>query len=78
MAAWKTYLTWHLLYSSAPLLPTPFTAENFNFYGKTLTGTEAMRPRWKRCVDFTDRELGDALGRKYVERTFGSKARRAH
>ncbi len=71
LADWKTYLTWHLLHNSAALLPTPFTEENFDFYGKTLTGTEAMRPRWKRCVDFTDRELGEALGRKYVERTFG-------
>ena len=73
LADWKTYLTWHLLHSAAPLLPTAFTGENFNFYGKTLTGTEAMRPRWKRCVDFTDRALGEALGRQYVERTFGAE-----
>jgi endothelin-converting enzyme/putative endopeptidase len=75
LADWKTYLTWHLLHSAAPLLPTAFTGENFNFYGKTLTGTEAMRPRWKRCVDFTDRALGEALGRQYVERTFGAEGK---
>ena len=34
-----------------------------------------MRPRWKRCVDFTDGELGEALGRKYVERTFGAEGK---
>ena len=69
---WKTYLRWHLLHSSATLLPAAFLNENFNFYSKTLTGTAEMRPRWKRCVDFTDRQLGEALGRKYVEKTFGT------
>ena len=71
----KTYLTWHLLHSTAAMLPTPFTQENFNFYGKILSGTETMRPRWKRCVDFTDAELGESLGRKYVERTFGAEGK---
>jgi endothelin-converting enzyme/putative endopeptidase len=75
LADWKTYLTWQLLHSVAPFLPTRFTQENFNFYGKTLNGTETMRPRWKRCADFTDQELGEALGRKYVERTFGAEGK---
>jgi putative endopeptidase len=72
---WKTYLTWHVLHSEARILPTPFTEENFNFYGKTLTGATQMRPRWKRCVDFTDSQLGEALGQKYVERTFGAEGK---
>ncbi len=72
---WKTYLTWHLLHSEARILPTPFAEENFNFYGKTLTGATQMRPRWKRCVDFTDSQLGEALGQKYVERTFGAEGK---
>jgi len=72
---WKTYLTWHLIHSSAAMLPTPFTQESFNFYGKTLQGMEAMRPRWKRCVDFTDQDLGEALGKKYVEKTFGAEGK---
>ncbi len=72
---WKTYLTWHLLHSEARILPTPFTEENFDFYGKTLTGATAMRPRWKRCVDFTDSQLGEALGKKYVELTFGAEGK---
>ncbi len=69
---WKTYLEWHLLHSEAPLLPTPFLKENFDFYGRTLTGATEMRPRWKRCVEFTDNQLGEALGKKYVEKTFGA------
>ncbi|PWU08837.1 MAG: M13 family peptidase [Terriglobia bacterium] len=72
---WKTYLRWHLLHSESPLLPTSFVDENFNFYGKTLTGATEQRPRWKRCVDFTDNQLGEALGQKFVERTFGAEGK---
>jgi len=72
---WKVYLTWHLLHSEARLLPSAFVLENFKFYGTTLQGTDQMRPRWKRCVDFTDAQLGEALGRKYVERTFGAEGK---
>jgi len=75
LADWKTYLTWQLLHSSATFLPSVFVQENFNFFGKTLNGTEAMRARWKRCVDFTNQDLGEALGRKYVERTFGAEGK---
>ncbi len=72
---WKAYFTWHLLHSEAPLLPTKFVNENFNFYGKILTGAQEMRPRWKRCVDYTDSALGEALGQKFVERTFGKEGK---
>ncbi|MBV8732073.1 MAG: M13 family metallopeptidase [Acidobacteriia bacterium] len=72
---WKTYLRWNVLHSEAPLLPTPFVNENFNFYGKTLTGAKELRPRWKRCVNFTDNQLGEALGKKFVERTFGAQGK---
>src|SRR5581483_12006102 len=59
----------------APLLPEPFVKENFNFYGQTLTGAKELRPRWKRCVDLADRQLGEALGQKYVEKTFGPQSK---
>lgn len=75
LAEWKTYLTWQLVHSTARLLPTPFVEQNFDYYGKTLSGTEQMRPRWKRCVDYTDAELGEALGRKFVEKTFGEEGK---
>jgi len=72
---WKTYLTWHLLHADARYLSAAFVKENFDFFGKTLTGTTEMRPRWKRCVDFTDAELGEALGKKFVEKTFGAEGK---
>ena len=72
---WKTYLTWHLVHDQAVLLSKPFVDENFDFFGKTLQGTKELRPRWKRCVDYTDRRLGEALGQKFVERTFGAEGK---
>jgi len=75
LADWKTYLTWHALHNAARLLPAAFVRENFDFYGRTLTGTTEMRPRWKRCVDYTNGDLGEALGRKYVERAFPPDAK---
>jgi putative endopeptidase len=72
---WKTYLTWHLVHSAAPLLPAPFVNANFEFYGRTLTGAKELRPRWKRCVTYTDGDLGEALGREFVERTFGAQGK---
>ena len=72
---WKTLLRWDVIHSEAPLLPTAFVNENFNFFGKTLTGAKELRPRWKRCVQFTDMQLGEALGRKFVERTFPPQAK---
>jgi putative endopeptidase len=70
LAAWKTYLKWHLLHSSAESLSQPFVEESFNFYGRYLAGAAEMKPRWKRCVESTDHLLGEALGRKYVEKYF--------
>ena len=72
---WKTYFTWHLLRASASMLPAKFVDENFNFYGKILTGAQELRSRWKRCVDYTDQALGEALGQKFVERTFGKQGK---
>jgi endothelin-converting enzyme/putative endopeptidase len=70
LADWKIYLKWHVLDMAAPWLSQPFVDESFEFYGKYLEGREENKPRWKRCVENTDGLLGEALGRKYVERYF--------
>jgi putative endopeptidase len=72
---WKTYLTWHAVHAESAFLPHQFADEMFDFFGKTLTGAKEQRPRWKRCVDFTDNELGEAVGQKFVERTFGKEGK---
>jgi putative endopeptidase len=72
---WKTYFRWHLLNASAPGLPEAFVAEEFEFRGKTLTGAKEIQPRWKRCVQATDRSLGEALGQIYVQKYFPPEAK---
>ena len=72
---WKAYLRWHLLHENANVLPAAFVNEDFGFYGKTLTGAKELRPRWKRCVALVDSEMGEALGRRYVEATFGAEGK---
>ncbi len=71
----KDYLRAHYISSSARLLPKTFVTENFDFYSRTLAGVKELKPRWKRCVAATDDELGDALGRKFVEKTFGEQGK---
>ena len=71
----KTYLRWHVVHSNAHMLPKRFVDENFAFYGQALTGAKELRPRWKRCVDAADADLGEALGKIYVERTFGAEGK---
>ncbi len=72
----KSYIKWHVLNSAAPWLSQPFVDANFKFQ-QVLTGQKEIQARWKRCVNLTDRELGEALGQRYVDVTFGpeSKAR---
>jgi putative endopeptidase len=72
----KAYLRWHLIHSEAGLLPAAFVNEDFEFYGKTLTGAKELRARWKRCVQYTDNDLGEALGQRYVDLTFGEDGKR--
>ena len=71
----KTYLTWRLLSLAAPMLSKPFVDENFDFYGKTLTGAQELQARWKRCVRRTNGDLGEALGQFYVAEKFPPQAK---
>jgi putative endopeptidase len=75
LADWKVYLRWHVIHEAAPGLSSNFVNENFDFYGKTVTGAQQILPRWKRCVQSTDNYLGEALGQIYVKDYFPPKAR---
>ena len=67
----KTYASWHLINRSARWLSQPYVDASFHFQ-QYLTGQKENQPRWKRCVQLTDGELGEALGQKYVDLTFGA------
>ncbi len=75
LPALQAYLRWHLVHAQARWLASPFVEEDFNFYGRTLTGARELQARWKRCVRYTDRALGEALGQAYAEVAFSAEAK---
>ncbi len=72
---WKTYLRWHVIDAQARYLSHTFVQADFDFRSTTLQGVEVLPARWKRCVRWVDRDLGEALGKAFVERTFTAMTR---
>jgi predicted metalloendopeptidase len=70
LEAWKTWLTFHLIDRWSPLLPKAYVDERFDFYGRTLSGTPQILPRWKRAVTSTNDAIGEAVGKLYAARYF--------
>jgi len=75
LETWKDWLAYHLIQDSAVALPKAVADENWDFFGKALSGTPQMRPRWQRGVFLVDRWLGDAVGKIYAERYFSPQAK---
>lgn len=71
----ELYLKWHTITSCAPYLCSSLVQENFNFFEHILSGTQEIKPRWKRAMTFTEKALGEALGQIYCQQYFdeGSK-----
>jgi putative endopeptidase len=72
---WQVYLRWHLIHNTAPFLSDAFDRENFHFFGEILTGTAKELPRWKRVVNETDGDIGEALGQLYAAQYFPPEAK---
>jgi putative endopeptidase len=72
---WKIYLRWMTLNSAAPFLPKRFADENFEFFGKYLSGQKERQPRWRTCVQNTNSNLGEALGMEYARIAFKPEAK---
>ncbi len=75
LSEWQTYLRWHVVHERAPYLSEAFVAQDFDFYAHTLRGVAEQPPRWKQCVRYVDRDLGEALGQEFVRRTFSAKTK---
>lgn len=67
---WRAYLSAKAVRANASLLSSVFVEANFDFYGRTLSGTPELRARWKRGVAFVEGGMGEAVGREYVARHF--------
>jgi putative endopeptidase len=77
LSTWRDWLTWHLLHARAPYLTSSVVAENFDFYGRTLSGVPENRERWKRGVAVVEGAVGQAVGELYVARHFPPTAKEA-
>lgn len=75
VATWRAYLAFHYLDHMADVLPAAFDHRAFDFRGRTLSGQQQPRARWKRATGALDRALGEAVGQIYVQRHFSSVAR---
>jgi endothelin-converting enzyme/putative endopeptidase len=67
---WRAYLRYSTLTFSAPFLSQPFVDENFDFFGRRLSGSKELQSRWRRCSQSADADLGEAVGQAYVGRFF--------
>ncbi|WP_040800144.1 M13 family metallopeptidase [Nocardia higoensis] len=74
-ADWQAWAVWRLLHARAPYLTDDIVAENFDFYGRTLTGATENRERWKRGVSLVQELLGEAVGKLYVAEHFPPEAK---
>ena len=74
-AVWRDYLRWQVLRQSSDYLSRAFVDEHFAFYGKKLSGTTELKPRWKRVLAAADNAIGEDLGQLYVRTTFGPEAK---
>ncbi len=72
---WKTYYRWHLVNRWARALSDAFVQEDFDFNGRILIGSKELQPRWKRCSQAADNNLGEALGQLYVQKYFPPAAK---
>jgi putative endopeptidase len=73
--SWKVYLKWQLVSRLSSYLPKSYADLNFEFYGKTLSGSLVERPRWKRVQEVTDGALSEAIGQMYVKKYFPPEAK---
>ena len=73
--SWVAWLKWNIISGSAPYLSSDLVNQNFDFYGKTLSGTPELRERWKRGVSIVEGSLGEAVGKVYVDAHFPLEAK---
>ncbi len=75
LETWKAWLTARAITDAAPLLHAELSEAAFDFFGRTLTGQQAQRDRWKRGISLVNASVGEGLGRLYVEKHFPPEAR---
>ena len=72
---WKDYFKWGAVTGASTLLTTALDQANFDFYAKTLYGVQQQKPQWRRAVDMVNGNLGEMVGKLYVEKHFPPAAK---
>jgi putative endopeptidase len=75
LATWKSYLRWHLLSDLSPYLSKVYVDESFAFFGTTLQGIPQNQSRSRRGIALVDQEIGQGIGRLYVEKYFSEQSK---
>ena len=75
LADWRDWTRWRVIHARAGLLTEDLVAEDFEFYGRLLSGTQQIRDRWKRAVSVVESLMGDAIGKLYVAKHFPPDAK---
>jgi putative endopeptidase len=75
LGQWRSWARFHTISGTSPYLSSRFVDERFGFYERTLQGTPQLRERWKRGVAQSERALGEAIGKIYVEHHFTPAAK---
>ncbi len=75
LETWKDWLAFSFVRTKANFLPKAFEEASFNFYGKTLSGQQQQRDRWKRGLGLVNGALGEAVGQLYVQRHFPASSK---
>ena len=72
---WKNYMKWHLINDMAGNLSEDFEKQVFSFYSTTLRGTTVMKPRWKRALSKANGNVGEQIGKLFVENHFPEESK---
>jgi putative endopeptidase len=75
LATWKSYFRWHLLSDFSPYLSKVYVDESFSFFGTTLQGIPQNQPRWRRGVALVDQDIGQGIGKLYVQKHFSEQSK---
>ena len=75
LATWKSYFRWHLLSDFSPYLSKAYVDESFAFFGTTLQGIPQNQPRWRRGVALVDQDIGQSIGKLYVQKYFSEQSK---
>jgi len=75
LPAWRAYLRAHLVHAMSEVLPADVAKADFDFHSRVLRGVREMRPRWRRCAELVDRDMGEELGRRFAAQAFTPRDR---